>query len=193
MKDTVSVSLEFLISTNRSDQKIFRISLFVQPLPASSAEAIEKFGLDGLKKHWDFSDLFTALSYYQDLSDAWEIPTHSQEHSLTKICTELVSIGVLRGEIPDEPFFSIQKIMDSFFPNKHSIIKKEPMINKSSMFLEILKLLEEKLRTPVPEQMLVDKLVESEKFSEDEALMYIRRTKNEASIYESKPGCYNSV
>ena len=72
--DTVSVGLQFLISTNRSDQKIFRVILFVQPCSTTSKQFLEKFGLNGFAKNWDFEELSTALNYYQDLSAAWEMP-----------------------------------------------------------------------------------------------------------------------
>jgi len=44
------------------------------------------------------------------------------------------------------------------------------------------------------EQELIDGLVKSEKFpDEDESKRFIRKLINEAAIYESKPGHYNTV
>ena len=66
-------------------------------------------------------------------------------------------------------------------------------ISKLATFMEILKSLEGEPQSPVLEQTFVDELVKSEKFNEEEARNYIRRMVREASIYESKPGHYNTV
>jgi len=66
-------------------------------------------------------------------------------------------------------------------------------VSKLATFMEILKSLEGEPQSPVLEQTFVDELVKSEKFNEDEARNYIRRMIREASIYESKPGHYNTV
>jgi len=67
-------------------------------------------------------------------------------------------------------------------------------VSKLSTFMDTLKSLEGEPKNPVPEQEFVDELVKSEKFKdEDEARRYIRKLINEASIYESTPGHYNTV
>jgi len=66
-------------------------------------------------------------------------------------------------------------------------------VSKLSEFMDILKLLEGEPKKPVPEQEFVDELVKSEKFNEEEARNYIRRMVRDATIYESKPGHYNTV
>jgi len=67
-------------------------------------------------------------------------------------------------------------------------------VSKLSTFMDSLKSLEGEPKNPVPEQEFVDELVKSEKFKdEDEARRYIRKLINEASIYESTPGHYNTV
>ena len=67
-------------------------------------------------------------------------------------------------------------------------------VSKLAEFMDILKSLEGDPKKPVPEQEFVDELVKSEKFKdEDEARRYIRKLINEASIYESTPGHYNTV
>ena len=66
-------------------------------------------------------------------------------------------------------------------------------VSKLATFMEILKSLEGEPQSPVLEQTFVDELVKSEKFNEEEARNYIRRMVREASIYESKPGHYNTV
>jgi len=67
-------------------------------------------------------------------------------------------------------------------------------VSKLATFMEILKSLEGEPKKPVPEQEFVDELVKSEKFKdEDEVRRYIRKLINEAAIYESTPGNYNTV
>jgi replicative DNA helicase Mcm len=66
-------------------------------------------------------------------------------------------------------------------------------VSKLATFMEVLKSLEGEPKSPVLEQTFIDELVKSEKFNEVEAKNYIRRMVREASIYESKPGYYNTV
>jgi len=66
-------------------------------------------------------------------------------------------------------------------------------VSKLSTFMEILKSLEGEPQSPVLEQTFVDELVKSEKFNEEEARNYIRRMVRDATIYESKPGYFNTV
>jgi len=67
-------------------------------------------------------------------------------------------------------------------------------VSKLGKFMEILKSLEGEPKKPVPEQEFVNELVKSEKFKdEDEAKRYIRKLINEAAIYESTVGHYNTI
>jgi len=67
-------------------------------------------------------------------------------------------------------------------------------VSKLATFMETIRLLEGDDKSPVPEQELIDGLVKSEKFpDEDESKRFIRKLINEAAIYESKPGHYNTV
>jgi replicative DNA helicase Mcm len=67
-------------------------------------------------------------------------------------------------------------------------------VSKLATFMETIRLLEGDDKSPVPEQELIDDLVKSEKFpDEDESKRFIRKLINEAAIYESKPGHYNTV
>ncbi len=66
-------------------------------------------------------------------------------------------------------------------------------VSKLATFMEILKSLDGEPQSPVLEQTFVDELVKSEKFNEEEARNYIRRMVRDATIYESKPGHYNTV
>jgi len=63
-----------------------------------------------------------------------------------------------------------------------------------STFMETIRLLEGDDKSSVPEQELIDELIKSEKFKdEDGAKRFIRKMINEAAIYESTPGHYNTV
>jgi len=90
------------------------------------------------------------------------------KNSGTDVNTGKVDIGVLQGRPKSE-------------------------VSKLQMFMEILRTLEGEPKSSVPEQGFVDELVKSDKFSEEEARYYIRRMIRDASIYESKPGHYNTV
>ena len=90
------------------------------------------------------------------------------KNSGTDVNTGKVDIGVLQGRPKSE-------------------------VSKLTMFMEILRTLEGEPKSSVPEQEFVDELVKSDKFSEEEARNYIRRMIRDASIYESKPGHYNTV
>ena len=90
------------------------------------------------------------------------------KNSGTDVNTGKVDIGVLQGRPKSE-------------------------VSKLQMFMEILRTLEGEPKSSVPEQDFVDELVKSDKFSEEQARDYIRRMIRDASIYESKPGHYNTV
>ena len=90
------------------------------------------------------------------------------KNSGTDVNTGKVDIGVLQGRPKSE-------------------------VSKLQMFMEILRTLEGEPKSSVPEQGFVDELVKSDKFSEEQARDYIRRMIRDASIYESKPGHYNTV
>ena len=63
-----------------------------------------------------------------------------------------------------------------------------------STFMETIRLLEGDDKSPVSEQELIDELIKSEKFKdEDRIRRFIRKMINEAAIYESTPGHYNTV
>ena len=66
--------------------------------------------------------------------------------------------------------------------------------SKLSTFMETIRLLEGDNKSPVSEQELIGELEKSEKFKdEDEVRRFIRKMINEAAIYESTPGHYNTV
>ena len=67
-------------------------------------------------------------------------------------------------------------------------------VSKLATFMETIRSLEGNNKSPVLEQELIDELEKSEKFKdEDEVRRFIRKMINEASIYESTPGHYNTV
>ena len=60
--------------------------------------------------------------------------------------------------------------------------------------METIRSLEGETKTPVLEQDLVDELEKSEKFKdEDEIRRFMRKMHQENTIYESKPGYWNTV
>jgi len=71
--------------------------------------------------------------------------------------------------------------------------KPQSEVSKMQLFMDVLRSLEGEPKQPVEERLFVSELVKSGKFTEEEARNYIRRMLREASIYESKPGCYNRV
>ena len=71
--------------------------------------------------------------------------------------------------------------------------KPRSEVSKMQSFMEILQTLEGEPKKPVEESKLIDELVKTEKFTEEEARNIVRKMVREASIYESKPGHYNTV
>ena len=60
--------------------------------------------------------------------------------------------------------------------------------------METIILLEADNKSPVSEQELIDELEKSEKFKdEDEIRRFIRKMQQESTIYEPKPGHWNTV
>ena len=71
--------------------------------------------------------------------------------------------------------------------------KPRSEVSKMQSFMEILQTLEGEPKKPVEESKLIEELVKTEKFTEEEARNIVRKMVREASIYESKPGHYNRV
>lgn len=75
----------------------------------------------------------------------------------------------------------------------------EVIVSKMQVFMDVLK--DEELsgeqpqfgKKPVEERKFVQSLINTEKFTEEEARLYIRIMLREASIYESRPGHFNRV
>jgi len=61
-------------------------------------------------------------------------------------------------------------------------------------FIETIRSLEGDDKYPVPEQTLIDNLLKSPKFAtEEEITAFFKKLRDEATIYESTPGCWNVV
>jgi replicative DNA helicase Mcm len=56
-----------------------------------------------------------------------------------------------------------------------------------------MKSLEGDHKSPVEEKQLVEELVKTGKYNDEEAKNFIRKMARDSSIYESKPGHYNIV
>jgi replicative DNA helicase Mcm len=67
-------------------------------------------------------------------------------------------------------------------------------ISKMDAFVEAIRSLEGESKEPVPEQELVDEIIKTEKFkNEDEVRRFIQKMQQGAVIYEPKPGYWNTV
>ena len=71
--------------------------------------------------------------------------------------------------------------------------KPRSEVSKMQSFMEILQTLEGEPKKPVEESKLIEELVKTEKFTEEEARNIVRKMVRDAAIYESKPGHYNTV
>ena len=66
-------------------------------------------------------------------------------------------------------------------------------VSKMQLFMDVMKSLEGEHKTPVDEKQLVEELVKTGKYNDEEAKNFIRKMARDSSIYESKPGHYNRV
>jgi hypothetical protein len=71
--------------------------------------------------------------------------------------------------------------------------KREEKLKKLRLFMDVLEMLESPNKIPVGESILVQNLMNTNEFTEEEARSRIRLMLREASIYESRPGHYNRV
>ena len=71
--------------------------------------------------------------------------------------------------------------------------KPRSEVSKMQLFMDVLKGLEGEPKKPVDEKTLYEELGKTEKFTEDDARNMVRKMARDASIYESKPGHYNTV
>ena len=66
-------------------------------------------------------------------------------------------------------------------------------VSKMQLFMDVMKSLEGDHKSPVEEKQLVEELVKTGKYNDEEAKNFIRKMARDSSIYESKPGHYNIV
>ena len=66
-------------------------------------------------------------------------------------------------------------------------------VSKMQLFMDVMKSLEGEHKSPVDEKQLVEELVKTGKYNDEEAKNFIRKMARDSSIYESKPGHYNRV
>jgi replicative DNA helicase Mcm len=66
-------------------------------------------------------------------------------------------------------------------------------VSKMGLFMDVMTSLEGDHKSPVDEKQLVEELVKTEKFTDEEAKNFIRRMARDSAIYESTPGHYNKV
>tara|TARA_B100001123_G_C15233163_1_gene996004 strand:- start:131 stop:1030 length:900 start_codon:yes stop_codon:yes gene_type:complete len=87
-----------------------------------------------------------------------------------------------------ENSLKIDIIGTDFFPFE----AEPPKVSKMQLFMEAIKSLEGEHKTPVERKLLVEELVKSEKFTQQEADTFIVKMARNSSIYESKPEHFNS-
>ena len=138
-----------------------------------------------------------------------EMKIHSNEEvTIEKLDNEISVQFGLSPKMKEQYILEVEKILEyqhgitlhvSKYLNKlkqdfDSLkIKPYPKQSNLQLFLNILKSLEGEDKQPVPSHHLIDAMIKSGKFSEDETDTYIQRILNEAKIYESRPGYYNRV
>ena len=66
-------------------------------------------------------------------------------------------------------------------------------VSKMQLFMDVMKSLEGEHKSAVEEKQLVEELVKTGKYNDEEAKNFIRKMARDSSIYESKPGHYNIV
>ena len=66
-------------------------------------------------------------------------------------------------------------------------------VSKMQLFMDVMQSLEGEHKTPVDEKQLVEELVKTGKYNDEEAKNFIRKMARDSSIYESKPGHYSIV
>ena len=71
--------------------------------------------------------------------------------------------------------------------------KGSTQLNKLQLFMDILRSLEGDKKIPVSEEDLLGELVKTDKFDMDGARDYLKKIMQEGSIYEPKPGHYNTL
>ena len=71
--------------------------------------------------------------------------------------------------------------------------KPRSEVSKMQLFMDVMKSLEGEHKSPVEEKQLVEELVKTGKYNDEEAKNFIRKMARDSSIYESKPGHYNIV
>jgi len=93
---------------------------------------------------------------------------HGEKHSSFNMKENEIDLSVLQSKYPSE-------------------------VSRMQLSMDTLSELEGELKKPVEERILIQEIIKSGKFNEEESRNYIRRMLRNASIYESKPGFYNRV
>lgn len=71
--------------------------------------------------------------------------------------------------------------------------KPQSGVSKMRLFMDIVRGLEGSPKSPVEEKKLLEELTKSGKFTDSDATDYIRKMQQDGTIYESRPGHYNTV
>lgn len=111
----------------------------------------------------------------------------------------LLMKGVVEAEDAERAIFLIEAMMKDagYDPATDKVDlmvlhgKGSSQLSKMQLFMDVLKSLEGDRRVPVPEEELLTEMANTDKFTPEEARVFLRKMKGEGIVYESKSGHYN--
>ncbi len=111
----------------------------------------------------------------------------------------LLMKGAVEAEDADRAIFLIEAMMKDagYDPAADKVDlmvlhgKGSSQLSKMQLFMDVLKSLEGDRRVPVPEEELLTEMANTDKFTPEEARVFLRKMKSEGIVYESKSGHYN--
>jgi len=121
-----------------------------------------------------------------EMTISWALSPVSKREYLSTIRTTFEDTYQIR--LVPEKEFNADEIDDSFIK-----AQSKKNFSKTEIFLNTLKLLEGEEKKPVSHNLFRNDLINTGRFTEDDAEKYIMRMRLQSAIYESKPGHYNRV
>ncbi len=111
----------------------------------------------------------------------------------------LLMKGVVEAEDAERAIFLIEAMMKDagYDPATDKVDlmvlhgKGSSQLSKMQLFMDVLKSLEGDRRVPVPEEELLTEMANTDKFTPEEARVFLRKMRSEGIVYESKSGHYN--
>jgi replicative DNA helicase Mcm len=148
------------------------------------------------------------LDYYMTMrnveSEGMITVTPRQLEGLVRLATarsRLLMKTQVDGEDADRAIFLIQSMLEDAGVDVNTgkvdlgVLQGRPHseVSKLQLFMDVMKSLEGDVRRPIEDKTLIKELVNTGKFTEDDAWKYLKKLQRESAIYESKPGHYNRV